>query len=360
MENKPENVSPRRKQWPNRNIVREVSGDGPVKRKYLSNKFENKEKLEKPIRMEIKGIAKEQALAEMGQQDEVQSVPTKPDMASQVEEMVNSITPKSEDEFFAIWSKNNRLDSMGQNFEEKFRTEFDKWISQPENKIDFSEKTVSRIKEIVSSAINESARFKQAVQKFGFPIIVAKTESAERASLTKMGDPEATESEIGVTSDAFTTSMCFMPSVINSIYDNGDKPDTTLTSSRSTTPKMGDPLIDPTINGQIRHEWSHYLIADALNDSERVNRNNNLKSKPGIKLFNIAEKYMSDSTMMQLLDKEFSETANTPRTITRYAHANMFEMFAEGMSAYLHPDTSFERFVMNAALRKDIKDALGE
>jgi hypothetical protein len=122
---------------------------------------------------------------------------------------------------------------------------------------------------------------------------------------------------------------------------------------------MGDPVMDSSINGQIRHEWSHHFIADALNDSERVKRQKNLKDKNNAALFRIAEKYMSDSTMMANLDKEFSETPNTPRAITRYAHSSMFEMFAEGMTAYLHPDTSFERFVINAELRKDIETALG-
>jgi hypothetical protein len=123
-------------------------------------------------------------------------------------------------------------------------------------------------------------------------------------------------------------------------------------------PKMGDPLVDPSINGQVRHEWSHYLVSSTLNNSERISSVSKMKNKNSARLFTIAEKYISDSTMMPLLDKEFSETKDAPRTITRYAHSNMFEMFAEGISAYLHPDTTLERFVMNSVLRKDIEDAL--
>lgn len=280
-----------------------------------------------------------------------------------IQGIIDMVTPTSTEQYYEIWKKVNRLDSMGEKAEQKFKTEFDKWAALPENGVDFSEKTVSRIKDIVKSAIEESPKFKWAVKTFGFPIIVAKTDSAERAIISQREGTTEDQSDnsgnMGVVSDAFLTSISFMPSAINSIYANGDTPDSTSVASRSSLPKMGDPIMDPTINGQIRHEWSHHFMVDALNDSERVKRENNLKDKNKAALFKIAEKYMSDSTMMPSLDKEFSETAKTPRTITRYAHSSMFEMFAEGMSAYLHPDTAFERFVMNATLREDIETALG-
>jgi hypothetical protein len=228
----------------------------------------------------------------------------------------------------------------------------------PENKVDFSEQTLSRIKKIVKSAINESPKFKWAVESFGFPIIVAKTEDAEKAAVEKLSKEE-NENSIALISDAFLRNISFLPSAISETFEESESPDVTKTSSRSSLPKMGDALVDPTLNGQIRHEWSHHFLSDALNDSERLNRNNNLRQKNKAQLFSIAEKYSSDSTMMNLLDKEFSETGETPRTITMYSHVNMFEMFAEGMSAYLHPDTTFERFVMNATLREDVESALG-
>ena len=360
MENTSEDGAARRKPWPSQKGIREVAGSKPSKRRYLSDRVSGLNKLEKPQRTEIKALSEKMEDAYVRNiEEEIPDEPFKPSRAN-IQSIVDMATPESEEQYFEIWKKTNRLDSISEKSEKKFKTEFDKWIALPENSIDFSEKTVSRIKDIVKSAIEESPKFEWAVKTFGLPIIVAKTDSAERAIMSKMNVEEGDQPEsIGVVSDAFLTSMSFMPSVINSIYANGDTPDATAMKSRSALPKMGDPVMDASINGQIRHEWSHHFIVDALNDSERVKRKNNLKDKKNAALFKIAEKYMSDSTMMANLDKEFSETPNTPRTITRYAHSSMFEMFAEGMSAYLHPDTAFERFVMNAELRKDIETALG-
>ena len=357
MENTSEDGASRRKPWPSENGIREIAGSGLVKRKYLSDRFA------KTDRIEIKALSEKMEDAYVRSREDGFS--EKPLQASEtdVQSIVDVATPESKEQYFEIWKKTNRIDSMSEESEGKFKTEFDKWISLPENNIDFSEKTISRIKNIVKSAIEESPKFKWAVKKYGFPIIAAKTDSAERATISKMNgkqeDPSQNTGNVGVVSDAFLTSILFMPSAINSIYANGDTPDSTAMISRGSVPKMGDPVMDASINGQIRHEWSHHFITEALNDSERVERQNNLKNKNNAALFRIAEKYMSDSTMMANLDKEFSETPNTPRTITRYAHSSMFEMFAEGMTAYLHPDTSFERFVMNAELRKDIETALG-
>ena len=363
MDNTPEDGTSRRKPWPEQKGIREVKGSAPTKRKYLSDRFAGTDRIEKAQRTEIKALSEKMEDAYI--RDIENKIPNEPFSSSEmdVQSIIDMATPESKEQYFEIWKKTNRIDSMSEESESKFKTEFDKWISLPENSIDFSEKTVSRIKDIVKSAIEESPKFKWAVKKYGFPIIVAKTDSAERATMSKIDgkqeDPSQNTGNVGVVSDAFLTSISFMPSVINSIYANGDTPDSTVMSSRASVPKMGDPVMDPSINGQIRHEWSHHLIAEALNDSERVTRQNSLKDKNNAALFRIAEKYMSDSTMMANLDKEFSETPNTPRTITRYAHSSMFEMFAEGMSAYLHPDTAFERFVMNAELRKDIEAALG-
>jgi len=355
MENTSEESSPRRKPWPSQDGLREAAGSGAVKRKYLSDRVAGPNKLEKPERIAIKALSEKM--------EETAPEPNFPSSEIDVQKIVDTFTPSSEEEYFEIWKKTNRIGSMNEKSQDKFKTEFDKWISMPENSIDFSEKTVSRIKEIVKSAIEESPKFKWAVKTFGFPIIVAKTDSAERAIVSQREGKQEEGSEqglaTGVVSDAFLKSISFMPSAIKAIYADGETPDSMAMTSRSSLPKMGDAVMDPTINGQIRHEWSHHFIADALNDSERVDRIKNLKNKKNAALFRIAEKYMSDATMMQNLDKEFSETGDTPRTITRYAHSNMFEMFAEGMSAYLHPDTSFERFVMNATLRKDIEEALG-
>lgn len=363
MENTSEDGASRRKPWPSQEGLREAAGSGPVKRKYLSDRVAGPNRIEKPHRTEIKALSEKMEDAYI--RDMEDRIPDEPFSSSgtDIQSIIDMATPTSPEQYFEIWKKSNRIDSMGEESESKFKTEFDKWVSLPENSIDFSEKTVSRIKDIVKSAIEESPKFKWAVKKYGFPIIVAKTDSAERATISKIDgkqeDPSRNTGNVGVVSDAFLTSISFMPSVINSIYTDGDTPDSTAMTSRASVPKMGDPVMDPSINGQIRHEWSHHLIADALNDSERVKRQNNLKDKNNAALFRIAEKYMSDSTMMTNLDKEFSETPNSPRTITRYAHSSMFEMFAEGMSAYLHPDTAFERFVMNAELRKDIETALG-
>jgi hypothetical protein len=363
MENTSEEGAPRRKPWPSQDGIREAAGSGPVKRKYLSDRVAGPNKLEKPERIAIKALSEKMEDAYIRNMDDEEPGETFSSSEMDVQKIVDMVTPASKEQYYEIWKKTNRLSSMNEKSQEKFKTEFDKWIAMPENSIDFSEKTVSRIKNIVKSAIEESPKFKWAVKTFGFPIVVAKTDTAERAIVSqregKQEDGSEQSGNIGVVSDAFLKSISFMPSAINSIYANGDAPDNTAMTSRSSLPKMGDAIMDPTINGQIRHEWSHHFIADALNDSERVDRVKTLKDKNNAALFKIAEKYMSDSTMMANLEKEFSETADMPRTITRYAHANMFEMFAEGMSAYLHPDTSFERFVMNATLRKDIETALG-
>ena len=363
MENTSEDGAPRRKQWPNQNGIREAANSQPVRRKYLSDRIAAPNKIEKPQRIEIKALSEKIEDAYLRNMEDSAPEESFKNPGIDIQSIVDMVTPTSAEQYYETWKKINRLDSMGEKAEEKFKTEFDKWAALPENGIDFSEKTVSRIKDIVKSAIEESPKFKWAVQTFGFPIIVAKTDSAERAIISqregKTEDQSESMGNTGVVSDAFVTSISFMPSVIKSIYADGDTPDRTSLTSRSSLPKMGDAVMDPTINGQIRHEWSHHFMVDALNDSERVKRKNSLKDKNKAALFRIAEKYMSDSTMMANLDKEFSETAKTPRTITRYAHSNMFEMFAEGMSAYLHPDTAFERFVMNAELRKDIETALG-
>lgn len=341
MENTPEEGSARRMPWPALQGIREKSGNSGIKRQYVSEKFNKKEKLTERISIKVLSDSKTNEMTN-----------------SSVDKMIDSMTPSSDEEYYEIWKKTNRLDTVGEKAEKKFKTEFDKWVSMPENKVDFSEQTLSRIKKIVKSAINESPKFKWAVESFGFPIIVAKTEDAEKAAVEKLSKEE-NENSIALISDAFLRNISFLPSAISETFEESESPDVTKTSSRSSLPKMGDALVDPTLNGQIRHEWSHHFLSDALNDSERLNRNNNLRQKNKAQLFSIAEKYSSDSTMMNLLDKEFSETGETPRTITMYSHVNMFEMFAEGMSAYLHPDTTFERFVMNATLREDVESALG-
>lgn len=340
MENASQDNSSRRMPWPNLEGVREKSKNNETKREYVSEKFNNEKKLKE--RISIKALPVEDELSEI----------------SSTKKMIELMTPNSIEEYYEVWKKTNRLEQINEKSEKKFKTEFDKWISMPENKVDFSETILSKIKDVVASAIDESPKFKWAVETFGFPIIVAKTEDAEKATLEKIGKEE-NSNNIALISDAFLKSVSFLPSVINSTFENEEFPDTTKSSSRSTLPKMGESLVDPTVNGQIRHEWSHHFLSEALNDSERVNRLNNLKEKDKSELFRIAEKYSSDSTMMESLNKEFSETGTTPRTITRYSHVNMFEMFAEGMTAYLHPDTTFERFVMNATLREDIESALG-
>lgn len=344
MENTPEEGTRRRSSWPDQQSMTRSSGSEPTNRKYISDKFKAKE-----ITASFKNIkSKELPIEENKKEDKT------------IEEMVGSLTPSSNDEFYALWKKANRLESAGEQSDKKFKTEFDKWIAKPENKLDFSTAAISKIKTIVTSAINESPKFKWAVKEYGFPIIAIKTESAERESLVKRdgenGDSEKSDNPVGLISDPFLGCVSFLPSAIDSLYGSADSLES---NSRTSTPKLGDPIVDPTINGQIRHEWSHYLITNSLNDSERNDRGNSLKDKNKAELLRIAEKYSSDSTLMAMLDREFSETKNTPRMITRYAHSNMFEMFAEGMSAYMHPDTTLERFVMNAVLREDIESALG-
>jgi hypothetical protein len=360
MENTPEGTAGRRKSWPDNKNSDRISGAGKVKRKFLSQKLISQNKAEPSERIPLKELKEDKV-----QPPSVSGDIRRPFMGKSNQEIVDMITPSSGEQYYDMWKKFNKLEILGEKADKKFKSEFDKWYEKPENKIDFSEQTVSRIKEIVKSSLDESPRFSSAVRNFGFPIIVAKTEEAENSVVTqvsgnKEGIQEQEEDGVSVVSDAFTTSIAILPSAIKSVYKNGNAADMTKLTSRISMPKMGDGLIDQTINGQIRHEWSHYLIASALNNSERLSSGSKMKDKNYAKLFSIAEKYMSDSTMMGMLDKEFSETPNTPRMVTRYAHSNMFEMFAEGMSAYLHPDTTLERFVMNASLRKDIEDALGD
>jgi hypothetical protein len=334
-------------------MARTVFGFGHKNGKRMSGRFlgDGTEKLSQ--RIEIKALTKNRMLEESETEQATQTVD-----AQTKRKGVAEMIPTSMDELYEMWSSKNKIKDIGGNSQEKFKSEFDKWASEPQNKFDFSEKTVSRIREIIESAVNESPRFSAAVEKFGMPIILAKTESAERASLAKLGDEDEEDKEVKVISDTFLTSINFMPSAINEIYGDSDVADKTALLSRSTNPSMGDAMIDQTINGQIRHEWSHHLLLDALANSERIAGIKSLSKKDIASLTRIAEKYVSDSTLMPMLDKEFSDTPKMPRTITRYAHANMFEMFAEGMNAYLHPDTTFERFVMNAVLRKDVQEAL--
>ena len=361
MENTPEGNSGRRNKWPDQKNSERIAGAGRVKRKFLSDRVAPKNKSEFSERTPIKALPVEETL-------ELPKMPV-PDpkrLFSEMptEQIVEMVTPASAEQYYEMWKRFNNLENMTDKSEKKFKSEFDKWIAKPENAVDFSDKTVARVKEIFKKVIDESPKFVSAIQKFGFPIIVAKTENAEKEIVKQMSgakDEEAREnSEVAIVSDAFTTSIAILPSAIKSLYPDGEMLEESSLISRASMPKMGEPLIDSSVNGQVRHEWSHYLISSTLNNSERLSATSRMKDRNNARLFGIAEKYMSDSTMMPLLDKEFSETKTMPRTITRYAHSNMFEMFAEGINAYLHPDTNFERFVINSVLRKDIQSALGE
>lgn len=361
MENTPEGISGRRKKWPDQKNAERISGAGRVKRKFLSDRVAPQNKSEFSERTPIKAMSIEPPV-DTPQSSMIGSGRLFSGLST--DQIVEMVTPTSPEQYYDMWKRFNNLEKMTEKSEEKFKSEFDKWIAQPENGVDFSDKTVAKVKEVFKAVIDESPKFVSAIQKFGFPIIVAKTPEAEQAIVKQFSGAQDSEkqenNDVAVVSDAFTTSIAILPSAIESLYEDGQNLEVSSLISRTSMPKMGDPLIDPSVNGQVRHEWSHYLISSTLNNSERISASSKMKDKNYAKLFAIAEKYMSDSTMMPLLDKEFSETKTSPRTITRYAHSNMFEMFAEGINAYLHPDTNFERFVINSVLRKDIESALSE
>jgi hypothetical protein len=270
------------------------------------------------------------------------------------QEIAEKCVPSSREEQFQSMAEMISVSSSHKKIEETLKGKFDEWASNEINDVDFSKSTRSKLISLVSSAISESPAFYQAIQNYGIPSLVVRTKDAEsklmsrgfvKEHLEESGEVDKSMSFAHSIFDPFANEISFSPSVLD---------------AKIEVPSFENPVqVDMSFSGYLRHEWGHYLHLAVLNDMERSVgiASSNRKSKS--KLMSIAEKYCSQTPLMKLIDKTFGETPDTPRAVSQLAHESMMEMFAEGVSAHLHPDLDVGRKSINSVLRKDIVDVLG-
>lgn len=270
-------------------------------------------------------------------------------------EISKSCVPGSREEQFKSMSTMNSLDKSSKDIVEPFKKRFDKWAEDKGNDVDFSGTSTTRLRLAVERALLESRDFLNAVHKFGMPSLVVRSESAEKSLMSRGFIKEHMESDENISPD---------DDFVHSIYDpfgNEISFSPRAFIPRETpdgSPESGDIQIDSSFSGYLRHEWGHYLHLSVLNDSERSVGIGSVANKEKSRLLEIAEKYCSNQPLSKWRSTPFGETPDTPRAISQLSHESLLEMFAEGISAYLHPDKEVGRKSINSVLRKDIEAIL--
>ena len=263
--------------------------------------------------------------------------------------------PSSREEQFKSLSTMNSLDKSSKEIIEPFKKRFDKWSEDKANDVDFSSGTTYRLRLAVERALLESSSFLNAVHKFGMPSLVVRSSEAEKNLMNRgfikehldSGDkPNSAENFVHSIYDPFGNEISFSPMAL---IPTGDS---------DGSPESGDLQIDSSFSGYLRHEWGHYLHFSVLNDSERSVGIGTIQNKNKSRLLEIAEKYCSNQPLSKYRSTPFGETPDTPRAISQLSHESLMEMFAEGISAYLHPDAEVGRKSINSVLRKDIEAVL--
>ena len=270
-------------------------------------------------------------------------------------EISKMCVPSSREEQFKSLSTMNSLDKSSKEIIEPFKKRFDKWAEDKANDVDFSQSATNKLRLAVERALLESSSFLDAVHKFGMPSLVVRSSEAEKSLMSRGFIKEHLDSVENANASA---------SFVHSIYDPfGNEisfsPMAFIpTDASDGSPESGDLQIDSSFSGYLRHEWGHYLHLSVLNDSERSVGIGSVQNKKKSRLLEIAEKYCSNQPLSKYRSTPFGETPDTPRAISQLSHESLMEMFAEGISAYLHPDAEVGRKSINAVLRKDIEAVL--
>lgn len=270
-------------------------------------------------------------------------------------EISKMCVPSSREEQFKSLSAMNSLDKSSKEIIEPFKKRFDKWAEDKANDVDFSSTATIKLRLAVERALLESSSFLNAVHKFGMPSLVVRSNDAEKRLMDRGFVKEHIESSdeqnpendfIHSIFDPFGNEISFSPRA----FIPREVPD--------GSPESGDIQIDSSFSGYLRHEWGHYLHFSVLNDSERSVGIGAVQNKKKSRLLEIAEKYCSSQPLSKYRSTPFGDTPDTPRAISQLSHESLLEMFAEGISAYLHPDAEVGRKSINSVLRKDIEAVL--
>jgi len=271
-------------------------------------------------------------------------------------EISKMCVPMSRDEQFTSLVKMNSLDKSNKEIIEPFRKRFDKWAENKSNAVDFSTGPLSQLRTAVERALLESSEFLNAVHKYGMPSLVIRSESAEKSLMETGFIKEHLDA-----AEKSDQSIDFVHSVFDPFGNEISFSPKSLIPREALdgSPESGDIQIDSSFSGHLRHEWGHYLHIAVLNDSERSVGIGSLKNRESSRLLEIAEKYCSNQPLSKYRAIPFGDTPDTPRAISQLSHESLLEMFAEGISAYLHPDAEVGRKSINSVLRKDIETILG-
>jgi hypothetical protein len=117
------------------------------------------------------------------------------------------------------------------------------------------------------------------------------------------------------------------------------------------------------------HEWAHWLHDMALRDSElvgsRTESNNNFYGSSSKSSYNkalmLADEYLVKGDLVDYFNPDGDLTLNpeVPQTATLFGYSNRYEVLAEGMVAYFHPNPEVRSNSINGKLRTDIETFLG-
>jgi hypothetical protein len=286
------------------------------------------------------------------------------------EQIANLVVPSSRDQHFSMWLDMAVGTDVEPEIEKRYKTEFERWAERESGSADFSESSLSELRNVIIESIDGSPLFKWAVEQYGFPVVTMRTKENDEKMLStgltgelveaiSKGEESSNKKGYPVAiSNPFGLEVSFSPRAIlekEAYGENG-----TLSVLPKTSPIDGEKQIDKSISGYIRHEWGHFLHRSLLNDIEMA-RTSWVRNKTHYNnVVDITEKYNSIKNMMDVALKPFGETLNMPRSNSMYSHMNMAEMFAEGISAYLHPDEDVRVNSLNILLSDDIEKVLGK
>ena len=257
------------------------------------------------------------------------------------------VVPSSEDDLYEILLDYNLGKDYGDGLRKAAALRLLKRAYKREQKddseIDFSPESVQQMREIVEQSLDASPAFLYSVQKFGMPAVL------------KYKDRE--DGDLIAEVDGRFGQIYFYPDFIN----NDLHP--ILPNDESV---KGDYIIDRSILSTLTHEYAHFLHYQVLAYDEIGTSSIGKIDRPQMRtMVQIARKYEGSSAFMAIdPDSEelpdMASMPDMPLVKSVYSHTNKEETFAEGFSAFMHPNADIRENSINDVMRRDLEAFLDQ
>ena len=257
------------------------------------------------------------------------------------------VVPSSEDDLYELLLDYNIGKDYGDGLRKAAALRLLKRAYKKENEedgeVDFSPESVQQMREIVEKCLEASPAFLYSVQKFGMPAIL------------KHKDKE--DSELIAEADMRFGQIYLYPDIIsNDLYP-------VLPNDESI---KGDYIVDRSILSTLTHEYAHFLHSQVIAYDELGTASIGKIDRQQMRaMVQIARKYEGDSAFRAIDpdSEELPDMASMPElplVKSMYSHTNKEETFAEGFSAFMHPNADIRENSINDVMRRDLEAFLDQ